>query len=370
MPGNIGPLKLTEPAFYRTQGEVVKNKFIDVVKSLSRSTAWAHTRARDLRAAARRAWTWMSRTGKGPYRFVREFAWGHLFTVIGHLVRAILLFLTALGVLIAAVTFVVQLEDRQGEQTYRAWQVVREYENRQGASGAPLRDALQFINREFGGALCWAPVNRFPQWLTGNPRQCLFPRKNRESLAKLQARQVDLAGIDLARADLTGADLTGADLTDATLTGATLRNVSLIRAELVRADLAGADLTGAKLRASEFTFRGRDAITEHGLVFPFTPADFSEALGNGDLTCADLSEVLMEDFRGAGTDLTGADLTGADLTGADLLSANFTGANLTRAKLDRAHLCCVDFTDANLTGANWSGAACSDAMLQAGSLVR
>ena len=187
----------------------------------------------------------MSRTGKGPYRFVREFAWGHLFTVIGHLVRAILLFLTALGVLIAAVTFVVQLEDRQGEQTYRAWQVVREYENRQGASGAPLRDALQFINREFGGALCWAPVNRFPQWLTGNPRQCLFPRKNRE---KLQARQVDLAGIDLA-----GADLTGADLTDATL-----RNVSLIRAELVRADLAGADLTGAKLRASEFTFRGRD----------------------------------------------------------------------------------------------------------------
>ena len=322
----------------------MKNKPIDAVKLLSRFTAWARTGIRELGAVARCAWTRMSRTGRGCHHLVREFEpWGIVVTLF------------SLGV--AAVAIMVDLEDRQSERTFRAWQVVREFEDREGgAAGSSLREALQFLNRGFDGAWCRFPVGWVSQRFTGNRRECLFPRKNRESLAGIRARGVDLTGVDLTGADLTGADLTGADLTGADLRDATLRDVSLIRADLVRADLAGADLTGAKLRASEFTFAGRDALTEYGLEFPFTPADFSEALGNGDLTCADLSEVLMEDFRGAGTDLTGADLTEADLTGADLLSADLTGANLSDAILAGAHLSCVDFTDANLTGAKLSSA--------------
>ena len=91
--------------------------------------------------------------------------------------------LTLIGLVIALITVVVDLEDRQSERTFRAWQVVREYEDRAGAPGSSLREALQFLNREFDGAWCGFLVSWTSQRLTGNRRECLFPRKVGESLA-------------------------------------------------------------------------------------------------------------------------------------------------------------------------------------------
>ena len=314
----------------------MKNKFIDAVKSLNRFTTWALTRARDLPAIARRDLTWMLRPAKGG------------------------LVLTAIGLVLAFIAIVVDQEDRQSERIFRAWQVVRELENRDGAVGSSLHDALQFLNRESDGAWCGFLVSWIPETATRYRRECLFPRKNRESLVGIRASDVDLMGIDLSGAGLERAYLTRTNLSEADLRNADLRNATLIGADLVRADLSGADLSGADLSASEFSFHAvRRVLDEYVSFSSDPPAEVLEALGNGDLTCAELSEALRKDSRSAGTDLTGADLTGADLTGANLLHANLTGADLSDANLYGANLSCVDFTDADLSGAK---------MLPAGSL--
>ena len=51
---NTGPGEVAITADYRTQGEIVKNKFIDAVKSLNRFTTWAHASVRDLCSQLRR----------------------------------------------------------------------------------------------------------------------------------------------------------------------------------------------------------------------------------------------------------------------------------------------------------------------------
>ena len=161
-----------------------------------------------------------------------------------------------IGVVIALITILVELEDRQSERTFTAWQVVRA-----GAVGSSHREAVEYLNREFAGFLCEGWVNSISRLLTGNRRrECLIPKKERESLAGLQAAGADLAGADLTDADLmiadltganlTGADLTGADLTGATLEGATLKDATLIGAHLASANLTGADLTGADLKGA------------------------------------------------------------------------------------------------------------------------
>ena len=291
----------------------------------------------------------MSWTGKRSSRLVSDFQpWG--------------IVLTLFGLWLAAITVMVDLEDRQLERTFRAWQVVREFENLDGAAGSALREALQFLNREFDGAACWFPVGWGSEWATGNRRECLFPRKNRESLVGIRASGVDLMGIDLSGAALERAYLTRTNLSEANLRNADLRGATLIGADLVRADLSRADLSGADLSASEFNFATvRRALDEYVSFSSDPPAEVLEALGNGHLTCAELSEALSNDYRRrTRTDLSGADLTGADLSGANLLHANLTGADLSDANLDGANLLCVDFTDADLSGAT---------MLPAGSLT-
>ena len=150
------------------------------------------------------------------HRFLRAFEpWG--------------IVLALFGVVIALVTIWVDLEDRQAERTFRAWQLVLTVPS----AGSSRREALEYLNREFDGFLCGAPVEWASGLLTGNRRRrCLFPQKERESLAGIEE-----IGADLSTADLTGAFLMGADLTRANLVGA----------NLTRAFLAGTDLTQAQL---------------------------------------------------------------------------------------------------------------------------
>ena len=78
----------------------------------------------------------------------------------------------------------VDLEDRQAERTFRAWQVVLTVRT----AGSSRREAVEYLNREFDGRWCGFWMNRVSKQLTGNNRRkCLNPRKARESLVGIEA---------------------------------------------------------------------------------------------------------------------------------------------------------------------------------------
>ena len=282
------------------------------------STGW-------LRSAAANA----VRAGRSCHRLVREFEpWGIVFTLI--------------GLLVALITVMVDLEDRQSDRTFRAWQIVRGYESRDvatngraGATGSSLREALEFLNREFDGFMCIPGVNWISGLLTGNDRRdCLFPRKSKELMTGLIARDTVLAravlpGAYLADADLVDANLSGADLTDANFSGAALSGADLTGTSLVDANLTDAILSGASLAGAR--------------------------LGRAFLSGADLS----------GADLTGANLSGADLTNANLSGADFAHANLanvvnlTQSQLNGACVSTVAAIPQNIpAGLTWRSGRC------------
>ena len=145
------------------------------------------------------------------HRFLRAFEpWG--------------IVLALFGVVIALVTIWVDLEDRQAERTFRAWQLVLTVPS----AGSSRREALEYLNREFDGFLCGAPVEWASGLLTGNRRRrCLFPQKERESLAGIEEIGADLSTADLVGANLVGANLVGANLTRAFLAGTDLTQAQL-----------------------------------------------------------------------------------------------------------------------------------------------
>ena len=149
---------------------------------------------------------------------------------------------TVIGVAIAIITFVIELEDRQNERYFRGWQVVRA-----GTAGFSQREAIEYLNREFDGFGCVGLVNWLSNWLTGNSqRSCLIPQKERDPLIG-----ADLMSADLTDVDLTEADLTDVDLREANLTGADLRKANLTDANLTATDLKDAkNLTQEQLDAA------------------------------------------------------------------------------------------------------------------------
>ena len=148
----------------------MKNESNEAAKSQKRFAIWAHTTGWHLLAAARSAANAIgSRTAQVAGRFARTSS----------------IVLTYIGVWIALIAFMVDLEDRKSERTFRAWQVVQGFESRDvkpdtraGASGSSLREALEFLNREFDGFVCGSKVRYLSELLTGNDRrECLFPKK-------------------------------------------------------------------------------------------------------------------------------------------------------------------------------------------------
>ena len=248
---------------------------------------------------------------------MREFEpWGIVFTV--------------LGLAVALVTIVIDLEDRQSDRVFRAWQVVREFEIRNleldgfsivGAGGSSMREAVELLNREFDGFMCVPGVGWISEALTGNDRrECLIPKKKREWLTGLKG----------PFADLMEAKLEGARLAEAKLRGAYLAGADLAGADLSDADLSDADLVDAYLNWAY--------------------------LSDADLSGTDLAGALLLSAY-----LTGADLSGADLVDAVLMSANLTGADLTDAAIEQYQLdsACGDTSPRNLpTTLIWNSPPC------------
>ena len=284
---------------------------------MNRCIDWTRTTARLLLAIARDFGSHTVQVGKcigrRSHRFVHKFEpWGIILTLV--------------GLVIALIAIVIDLEDRQSERTFRAWQVVWGFESHvresnanphPGTFGSALRQALEFLNRKSDGFLY------------------VIPKKHKESLAGFRGRRANLSSISLTDADLTGTDLTRANLTGADLTGANLTGADLPRANLTGADLTGANLTGADLPRA---------------VLPganLTGAVLKEAV----LTEANLTRAVLTRAVLPGANLTGANLTGANLTGANLTDADLTGAVLAGGNLTGAVLAATDLTGANLTRA-------------------
>ena len=241
------------------------------VTSLIRSAKWTGRAGRRFRAAVFSRTVQAARTS---HRLVRGFGpWGIVLTLI--------------SVTIALITIVVDLEDRQAERTFRAWQIVLA----ERSAGSSQREALEYLNRTFDGSVCGAWVNWVSKRLTGDSRrECIIPRKERESLAELAAISAGLPGAELPGADLYRAELAFADLT---------------RANLLHAKLAFADLTRANLLDAELAF--------------------------ADLTSADLTSANLQDANLAGAELAGTELEDANLSGVDLRDTRVTQEQLDAA---------------------------------------
>jgi hypothetical protein len=133
-------------------------------------------------------------------------------------------------VLIGALTYMLEMPERERRTNYAAWQLVNAAQG-QVVSGGRI-EALQDLNED-----------RCLLWMCSH---------HRVSLQGLTVPNADLQGIILpdailTKANLQGANLEGANLEGANLDGADLRGTNLKEAKLQGASLQGANLEGALL---------------------------------------------------------------------------------------------------------------------------
>ena len=129
------------------------------------------------------------------------------------------------AVLVAAVPFAFEYQDRARQAYYETWGAIHESH---GQSGSLARlQAMEYLN-EHG-----------------------------ESLSGVEAPSAKLSGVDLLNADLSEANLSGADLY-----GADLRGTDLSRASLQGASLRCADLREAKMSQEQIDAARGDTTTK------------------------------------------------------------------------------------------------------------
>jgi uncharacterized protein YjbI with pentapeptide repeats len=200
------------------------------------------------------------------------------------------------GIILIAIGFFLDHDDRQAATKFRAWQTI--------SSVAPgnigKAEAMEYL----------VAVG--------------------EVLDRTEARNAYLAGarlkgVSLSYADLSAADLTGADLREATLIEGHLDKTVMPNARLDKAILDETRAVGVNLIGASLTGASASGV------------DFSEAsLDAADFTAADLSYANLSRVTLAGATLTDAILSMANMSGAD-----FGGiAGVTAAQLKT--VCIVD----------------------------
>lgn len=186
------------------------------------------------------------------------------------------------GIILIALGFFLDLDDRQAATEFRAWQTL--------SSSAPgnigKADAMEYL----------VSVG--------------------EVLDRTEARSAYLAN-----AKIKGVSLSYADLSNSDLTGGDLREAVMIESRLDGAVLPGARFDGAIL--DELKAHGANFIGSSMVGVSANGADFSAAsLDATDLTVADFGYA----------DLSEATLTGAMLSGASLRMTNISGADFSSAR--------------------------------------
>lgn len=199
------------------------------------------------------------------------------------------------GILVVAITYLIESRDRQKQKHYEAWQVI----DNAAAAKVPTSNArikaLEDLNED-----------RISLLGLDVPHA---------DLRQIQLAQADLREATLSQADLRQANLRGANLERADLSGANLQGVDLSGANLDRANLRGADLTGANLCSTNFH-------------------------------CANLYGAIAE-----GANFYRAILIESNLSSANLRSTDLRFANLRDAKLKESDFKVADLRDARLSGA-------------------
>ena len=263
------------------------------------------------------------------------------------------LFFAVVGLLITALTMMLDLDDRTAERKFRAWQVIIDATRSASSSndtidadrsagaavsaGTPdarrydltsstvYRESTEYLSRSFDGLLCYDWVNRASRILTGNHhRQCVFPKRESENL-------VGLAGpaANFSKSVLVGANLSASNYRRANFSGSNLTNVNFSESDLVSADFKGSDLTKANL-------------------------------ANVNLSGADLEDAKLDHATLRNSYLIGAAALGARLNQTDLSGANLTDVSgLTQTQLD---LACADEKNSPTIpeGLRWNGRPCPE----------
>ena len=216
---------------------------------------------------------------------------------------------TAIGLLGGCLAFMIEMEDRQAERIFRAWEIVAKTvptEQIAVARGGPTVGnsntnagrALEFLNREFSGLGCGGIVTDIAGLMTGDERrECVLPRKRRESLAGLQLSNMYLEKVWLPKALLKLTQLEGsflekanleeADLTCANLASTLLASSEMEKATLKRARMRSANLAEARLNNSDL--RGTDLVVAHLKATDLEGARMGcLETGSGNKVCTDI----------------------------------------------------------------------------------
>ena len=254
------------------------------------------------------------------------------------------------GLVFTFVTFMVEAEDRRSERVFRAWEIVLSVSSGNedapigSGAGSAVRQALEYLNRDFEGWFCRDFIQNIAHKMIGSDTRCFSPRKRRESLANLHLKNIDLDHVFLQNAILNGSRFDGVSFHHAKLKNADLNNIYANKVPFFKADLQLAKLYGAELSGA----------------FLYC-ANLSEA----ELGGADLSGILggpydahswLDDLGLQNCDMGPYAL---DLSQADLRGAIFVDANLAFANLEKARFGAADLKDTDLYGANVSNAKMS-----------
>ena len=241
---------------------------------------------------------------------------GTVAVVLGAVAKVV----AAIGLLGGCLAFMIEMEDRQAERIFRAWEVVSEAGPTKqievagsgptvGNSNTNAGRALEFLNREFSGWGCINIVKGVARLTTGDVRrECVFPRKRRESLAGLglsnmylekvwlprallkltQLESSFLQKANLKKADLTCANLASSMLVSAEMGGAILKRARMRSANLMEARLTNSDLRGANLVAADLKATNLDEATMGCLETASGIRVCTDVRGATALTCAQL----------------------------------------------------------------------------------
>ena len=278
------------------------------------------------------------------------------------------LFLAVVGLGATMITMLVELDDRKSERTFRAWELIltitdRSSEDMPTGTGSAIHLAMEYLNRESTGWGCAPIVRVLTTRLTGsNSRECLVPRKEKESMADLRApdsilNEIDLRRADLRRALLSGAELMHARLAEADLSGAVLEGANLFGADLEGAKLYSTNLRHASIRCVNMSHAELGAIDmtdaytvgPHWVASSDTPRDIGRLYCRGeyllDLTDSHVRGGNFSTSRIPYTNFSHVDFGSADLKDALITGSNLSGANLTLTRnltQDQLDSACAD----------------------------
>jgi hypothetical protein len=179
--------------------------------------------------------------------FALEWGWRWLaYMLSGWAFLEVLEYFGTLSLLVAAISYFAESNDRIKQKHYQAWQVINSAQGK-GGSGGRI-DALEELHQD-GVPLVGVDVSdAFLQGVDLNGASLL-----RANFRSADIRDGKFVGSHLAYADLTATNLRHADLRKADLQNANLEDADLFGGDLGQADLSGARLGKADLRNTDLS---------------------------------------------------------------------------------------------------------------------